>query len=119
MYKPIIAKIKKKLNNKIKNIENIRQKTIATSYPNILKKYLKENNIEAKVIEISGSVEISRSVEGRKFVIERLQPGELFGEIEFIGGMNRTVTARAVGETTIGLIDREAVQDEYGRVRIY
>lgn len=46
----------------INSIEDIRQKTIATSYPNILKKYLSENKIEAKVIDISGSVEITPSL---------------------------------------------------------
>lgn len=34
-------------------------KKIATSYPNILKKYLKKNNINAEIVELSGSVEIA------------------------------------------------------------
>ncbi len=34
-------------------------KTIATSYPNILKKYLKKNNISARIEVITGSVEIA------------------------------------------------------------
>ncbi len=67
-------------------------------------------------IIISGSVETSRVVDGKKFVIEKLKPGELFGEIEFIGGMTRTVTARAVGDTIIGLVDREAIKKEYDRL---
>lgn len=37
-------------------------KRIATSYPNILKKYLKEKNINADVSEISGSVEIAPAI---------------------------------------------------------
>ncbi|HPN37892.1 MAG TPA: ATP phosphoribosyltransferase [Melioribacteraceae bacterium] len=37
-------------------------KKIATSYPNLLKDYLNKNNIKAKVIEISGSVEITPSL---------------------------------------------------------
>jgi len=67
-------------------------------------------------IIISGSVETSRSVDGKKFVIEKLQAGELFGEVEFIGGTKRTVTARAVGDTTIGLVDREPIKNEYDRL---
>ncbi|MGE5498275.1 MAG: ATP phosphoribosyltransferase [Syntrophothermus sp.] len=43
-------------------LADINGKTIATSYPNILKNYLKENNLNAKVIEISGSVEIAPSL---------------------------------------------------------
>lgn len=35
---------------------------IATSYPNILKKYLKENNISAEIHVISGSVEIAPGI---------------------------------------------------------
>lgn len=37
-------------------------KTIATSYPNILKKYLKDNNINADIHIITGSVEISPGI---------------------------------------------------------
>jgi ATP phosphoribosyltransferase len=46
----------------IYNISDLQNKTIATSYPNILRQYLKDNNINAKVIEISGSVEIAPSL---------------------------------------------------------
>jgi ATP phosphoribosyltransferase len=37
-------------------------KSIATSYPNILKKYLKEKNITAEIHQISGSVEIAPGI---------------------------------------------------------
>lgn len=37
-------------------------KRIATSYPNILRKYLKQNNIIADIHEITGSVEISPGI---------------------------------------------------------
>ena len=67
-------------------------------------------------IVLSGSVETSRNVEGRKFIIERLQPGDLLGEMEFVGSMRRTVTARAVGETILGVIDRDAIKQEYGQL---
>ena len=64
-------------------------------------------------IIISGSVETSRNIRGRTFIIEKLQPGEVFGEMELIGGMRRTVTARAVGEATLGIIDLESLKNEY------
>lgn len=48
--------------SKISAVSDLKGKTIATSYPNILKKYLKENKVEAKVIELSGSVEIAPSL---------------------------------------------------------
>ena len=43
-------------NNKIKNFNNMK---IATSYPNTVKKYLKDNNINASVTNIHGSVELT------------------------------------------------------------
>lgn len=46
----------------IKKIEDINGKTIATTYPRILKEYLRTNNLNAKVIELSGSVEIAPSL---------------------------------------------------------
>ena len=67
-------------------------------------------------IVLTGSVETSRSVEGRKITIERLQPGDLFGGLEFIGRMKRTVTAQAVGETTLGIVDRDTIIKEYGQL---
>lgn len=42
--------------NGINALQNMR---IATSYPNILKKFLKENDLTAKIVAISGSVEIA------------------------------------------------------------
>lgn len=38
---------------------NLKNKKIATSYPNIVKKYLKDNKIEASVTNIHGSVELT------------------------------------------------------------
>ena len=67
-------------------------------------------------IVLTGSVETSRSVDGRKINIERLQPGDLFGEMEFIGKMKRTVTAQAVGETTLGIVDRDSIIKEYSQL---
>lgn len=43
----------------IESAADIEGKTIATSYPRIVQNYLDENKIEAKIIEISGSVEIA------------------------------------------------------------
>jgi len=43
-------------NNKIKNFNKMK---IATSYPNTVKKYLKDNNINASVTNIHGSVELT------------------------------------------------------------
>lgn len=65
---------------------------------------------------LTGSVEISKHVGGEKFIIEILGPGEVFGELGFIGGIKRTATARAVGETTLGIIDREFLDNEFNKL---
>ncbi|MGI8544673.1 MAG: ATP phosphoribosyltransferase [Aridibacter sp.] len=44
------------------NLQDLQNKKIATSYPKILGKFLKENNIEAELHTISGSVEIAPSI---------------------------------------------------------
>ena len=46
----------KPLNSKLRSLKN---KTIATTYPALVKKYLSENNINADVIKINGSVELT------------------------------------------------------------
>ncbi len=44
------------------NIQSLEGKSIATSYPNILRNYLAKENIKADVHEISGSVEIAPGI---------------------------------------------------------
>lgn len=44
------------------NPSDLNGKRIATSYPNILSSFLSDNKIDAKIIEISGSVEIAPSL---------------------------------------------------------
>ncbi len=46
-------------NSAIRHLEDLRGKSIATTYPSILGKFLKKHNIEAEIRTISGSVEIS------------------------------------------------------------
>jgi len=65
---------------------------------------------------LSGSVEISRTVEGQKFVFDELKKGETFGEFSFLGGIKRSATAQAVGETTVGIIDRNSMDKEFNKL---
>lgn len=64
----------------------------------------------------SGSVEISKTVENKKFVIEVLEKGDIFGEVGFIGGMGRIATAQAVGETKLGVIDKDFLTSEFNKL---
>lgn len=49
-------------NAEYKSVKELGGKKIATSYPVILRKYLKKKRVEAKLEEVSGSVEIAPSV---------------------------------------------------------
>ena len=46
----------------VDNMSDLNDKTIATSFSFILNKFLKENNLNSKVIELNGSVEIAPSL---------------------------------------------------------
>ena len=63
-----------------------------------------------------GRVEISKTIGGKKFVMTTLGPGEVFGELSFLGGFERTATARAIGATSVGVIDRGFLDQEFNRL---
>jgi CRP-like cAMP-binding protein len=67
----------------------------------------------------SGAVELSKAVVGGRAVIVVLESGDVFGEIAFLARIPRTATARAVGETTVGLIDRAFLDTEYNKLSQY
>jgi CRP/FNR family cyclic AMP-dependent transcriptional regulator len=64
----------------------------------------------------SGAVEISKIMHGEKEVLLELDPGEIIGELGFITKMPRTATARAVGDTTVGIIDPISFEQEFNRL---
>ena len=49
-------------------------------------------------------------------VIEVLHEDDVFGEMAFIGNIPRTATARAVGKTTVGILDRSFLDEEYNKL---
>jgi uncharacterized protein (TIGR02266 family) len=64
-------------------------------------------------VVLSGSVEVTKIVAGKKYVMGLLQPGEVFGELAFLGRIKRTGTARAVGKTNVGILDRTSLDVEF------
>ncbi len=56
-------------------IEDLNGMKIATSYPNILQKYLNVNDVKAQIQEISGSVEIAPSIGLAKAVCDIVSSG--------------------------------------------
>jgi ATP phosphoribosyltransferase len=59
----------------IKNIQELEGQRIATSFPNLLKSYLNKNNINAKIVEISGSVEIAPSLGVADYICDLVSTG--------------------------------------------
>lgn len=57
----------------------------------------------------AGAVIISKEVGSKKIIIDVLRRGEVFGEMAFIGSFPRSATARTLGETTLGVIDRASL----------
>ncbi len=58
---------------------------------------------------LSGSVEVLRETDGRMIELGRLQPGDVFGEIGYLGEFPRTATVRALEATEVLMLDSEAV----------
>jgi CRP/FNR family transcriptional regulator len=64
----------------------------------------------------SGRVEISKTIGGKKVMLTTLGPGEFFGELGFLGDNTRTATARAIGETSLEIIDRALLDKEFNKL---
>ena len=64
----------------------------------------------------TGQVELSKKVRGEKVIIDILQTDGIFGEIGYIIKSPRIFTARAIGTTTLGIIDRDFLDQEYNRL---
>ncbi len=64
----------------------------------------------------SGSVELSKMVGGTKVVIDVLREEEVFGEMAFIASIQRTATARAIGQTTVGILKRSYLDEEFNKL---
>ena len=78
--------------------------------------YEEGNSGDWVYVILSGFVEVSKNIQGKKYIIEILQSGDVFGVLEYIGRSKRTTTVRSVGMTTLGLIDREFLDREYNQL---
>lgn len=59
----------------IENLTDLNGKSIATSHPKILGNFLRQNKLDAKIIEISGSVEIAPSLGVADFICDIVSTG--------------------------------------------
>ena len=65
---------------------------------------------------LSGAVEISKIIGEKKCVLEVLKENEPFGELSYIGNIKRTATATAIGQTTVGIIERNSLDQEFNKI---
>jgi ATP phosphoribosyltransferase len=61
--------------SEIKDVSELRGKTIATSYPQSTKKFFSENNIPVEIVSISGSVEIAPALGVAQAIVDLVSTG--------------------------------------------
>lgn len=64
----------------------------------------------------SGAVEIYKKAGDETHTLAVLQPGDVFGEIAFFAQIPRTTSAKAIGTTTLGVIDRTVLDKEFNQL---
>lgn len=64
----------------------------------------------------SGSIELYKKVGDEMVVVEVLHPGDILGELAFLAKIPRTVSAKAAGTTTVEVIDRVLLDEEFNRL---
>lgn len=67
-------------------------------------------------VVLSGHVEISKTIGGKRVVLQMLEQQEVFGEMVFLGDTRRTASARAVGKTTVGVVEHEFLTEELNKL---
>jgi len=64
----------------------------------------------------AGKVEISKTVQDRKIVVEILGPGDIFGEMSYIDHSPRSATATALEDTVLELVDKDFLDKEFNQI---
>ncbi|MGV7220495.1 MAG: Crp/Fnr family transcriptional regulator [Nitrospinales bacterium] len=63
-------------------------------------------------IILKGQVSVSKKIEKRIIVIGTLKEGEVFGEMGLISSSVRSTNVSAIGEVTIGVINKTTFQEQ-------
>jgi len=58
-------------------------------------------------IVLEGKVNVSKKVDNKNVLISTLKQGDVFGEMGLISGTVRSANVTAVGDCTIGIIDKD------------
>lgn len=99
-------------NAELKNLAHLNHMRIATSYPNILTNFLRENQIEAKVVPISGSVEAAPSLGISDYICDLVSTGNTLK-------LNRLKASINVMESEAVLIKTKGLQKKSEKYKIY
>ncbi len=68
----------------IKSVKDLQGKRIATSYPNILGKFLNLNQIKSKIVVVEGSVELAPYLEAADAVFDITETGRTLKEFDLV-----------------------------------
>lgn len=78
---------------------------------------LKEGSFgDALYLVLSGKVEVSKMIDGKKSVVAYLEQGAVLGELSFIDKKPRPASAIAVGDVEIGVVDKEFLEYEINKM---
>ena len=71
-------------NSSIKSVADLKNERIATSFPNLLKDFLKKNGVNASIIEVKGSVEVTPVMGLTDAICDLVQTGKTLKENNLI-----------------------------------
>lgn len=71
-------------NSSIKNLKDLNGKRIATSYPNILKSFLKRNKVLSKIVFTQGSVELAPYLQAADAICDITETGGTLKQFDLI-----------------------------------
>ncbi|HRH45128.1 MAG TPA: ATP phosphoribosyltransferase [Pyrinomonadaceae bacterium] len=91
------------------NFKNLKNKRIATTYPNILGKFIKENKIQADIHTISGSVEIAPGIGLADAICDLVSSGSTL----FSNGLREV---EVVMQSEAALICRKKLDEDYQKL---
>lgn len=99
-------------NDDLRDIEDLNGKRIATSFPNILKDFLRQNKIDAKIVNISGSVEAAPSLGIADYICDLVSTGNTLK-------LNKLKSSISVLESEAVLIKNKNLKDHSDKYQIF
>lgn len=99
-------------NDNLRDVSDLNGKRIATSFPNILKDFLKQNRIDAKIVNISGSVEAAPSLGIADYICDLVSTGNT---LKF----NKLKSSISVLESEAVLIKNKNLKNHSDKYQIY